>query len=228
MASVGWDLLRAYETRDDSLTLRRFMDFSKFEHLINTETLFFAPASFFEDTLEGHYTSRNYKALEKQLIDCGFDAKSLERAEKAKSLIARHNQSAVVISCWTTAPTFDDFMWNSYTQSTESVVVDTTVGRLRKTLGADFLIIPVRYLDFSEHEIPKDHSMKPFFYKQAKFSMEQEVRVIGEMVLGEKIGTPRKAPVDLSVLISKVTINPGATKTFEDSVHKLLQKIVWR
>jgi hypothetical protein len=59
MTCVGWHLLREFETGYDALPLRRFMDFSKFQHLINTRTLYLAPASAFNDKLEGHYTSRD-------------------------------------------------------------------------------------------------------------------------------------------------------------------------
>jgi hypothetical protein len=81
------------------------MDFSKFQHLMNTRTLYLAPASAFNDKLEGHYTSRDYEAWDKQLADWGFDSKGREMASNAKATVARHNQAAVVISCWTMANT---------------------------------------------------------------------------------------------------------------------------
>jgi len=130
MTSVDWQLLREFETVDDALPLRRFMDISKFLHLVNTGTLYLAPSSAFEDNLEGHYTSRDYEAWDRQLAAWGFDAKGREMASNAKAAIARHNQGAVVVSCWTTECANSARLWAEYARSPEAVVVETTVGRL--------------------------------------------------------------------------------------------------
>jgi hypothetical protein len=225
MTYVGWHLLREFETGDDALPLRRFMDFSKFQHLMNTRTLYLAPASAFNDKLEGHYTSRDYEAWDKQLADWGFDSKGREMASNAKATVARHNQAAVVISCWTMANTDDARMWEEYTGSPEAVVVETTVGRLRAALGAGFLIVPVRYLDFVEHQIPREHSLEPFCYKQNRYKWEREVRVIGEMELGKRIGSPREAPVSLSTLVAKIGLHSKAPHSFVDSVLQLVRQM---
>jgi len=163
MAQVGWELLRESESNDDTLILRRFMSFPKFQHLINTSSLYLAPASAFDDKLEGHYTFRDYGEWDKQLKNWGLDSKERDIAKQAKATIARHNQAAVVASCWTMAPASHPRMWNEYAGSSEAVVVETTVGLLRKTLGSEFLIVPVRYMDFGESQIPKKHSLQPFF-----------------------------------------------------------------
>lgn len=222
MAQVGWQLLREFETSDNELTLRRFMDFSKFQNLINTRTLYLAPASAFDDKLEGHYTFRDYGEWDKQLTDWGFDSNGREIAKQAKATIARHNQDAVVVSCWTKAPASDPRMWDEYARNPEAVVVETTVWRIRQALGSEFLIVPVRYLDFDEHQIPKEHSLQPFCYKRNSYAWEREVRVIGEMEIGKRIGTPRKVPISLSTFISKVSLHPQASKSFIDSVLKLV------
>lgn len=222
MIQLGWHLLREFEASDNALTLRRFMDFPKFQHLIKTRTLYLSPTSAFDDKLEGHYTFRDYGEWDKQLVDWGFDSKGRKMAEQAKAAIARHNQGAVVVSSWTKASADDPRMWDEYARTLEAVVVETTVGRLRQALGSGFLIVPVRYLDFDEHQIPNEHSLQPFCYKQGSYAWEEEVRVIGEMEVGKRIGTPREAPISLSTLISKVSIHSQASKSFVDSVLELL------
>lgn len=222
MTQFGWHLLREFEASDNALTLRRFMDFSKFQHLINTRTLYLAPTSAFDDKLEGHYTFRDYGEWDKQLLDWGFDSKGRKMAEQAKAAMARHNQGAVVVSCWTKASANDSRMWDEYARTPEAVVVETTVGRLRQALGSGFLIVPIRYLDFNEQQIPKEHSHQTFFYKQRSYAWEQEIRVIGEMEIGKRIGTPREAPISLSALISKVSFNSQASRPFVDSAFELV------
>lgn len=222
MTQFGWHLLREFEISDNALILRRFMDFSKFQHLINTRTLYLAPASAFDDKLEGHYTFRDYGEWDKQLVEWGFDSTGRKMAEQAKATIARHNQGTVVVSCWTKASANDPRMWKEYARTPEAIVLETTVGRLRQTLGSGFLIVPVRYLDFDEQQIPKEHSYQPFCYKQCNYAWEREVRVIGEMEIGKRIGTPREAPISLSTLISKVSLHPQASRSFVDSVLELV------
>lgn len=224
MAQAGWDLLREIESNDDTLTLRRFMGFPKFQDLVNTTSLYLASASKFEDKLEGHYTFRDYGESDKQLKNWSLGSNEREIAKKAKATIARHNQGAVVISCWTMAPASHPRMWDEYAGSSEAVVIETTVGLLRKALGSEFLIIPVLYMDFDESNIPKEHSLQPFCYKQTNYAWEREVRVISEMVIGERIGTPRKVAIHLNTIISKVYLHAQAPKSFVDLVSDLAKK----
>jgi hypothetical protein len=227
MAQIGGvQLLREFEVIDDSIPIRRFISFEKFKYLITKKKLYFSPASQFEDDREGYYTNRDYQNSEKQLTNWGLDANALNIASEARKKIAGISQSAVVISCWTTAPINDSRMWEEYAKTSDSVVLESTVGRLRSTLGAEFLIVPVRYLNFNEHEIPKEHSLQPFFFKRDTYAWEREIRIIGEMEMGKKIGSPREVSVELSTLIGKVGIHPLASDNFFQSVNMLLQEML--
>ncbi len=220
--------MEPFAALDDGLLVRRFMDEFKFRKLLTTQSLYLAPASAFEDKLEGHYSSRDHAEWDGQLAGWGFDAEGRQRASQAKAAIALHNQGAVVISCWTTAPADDPRMWRDYGKSTQAVMVETTVGRLRSSLGAGYLIVPVHYLDFEHEAIPKEHALQPFCYKQKHFEWEREVRVIGAMKMGKKIGTSKRAPVSMKTLIAKIGIHSEAPQAFIESVHRLVQrKLPW-
>jgi len=79
-------------------------------------------------------------------------------------------------------------------------------------------------VDFTEHRIPKDHSLQSFCYKQQEtYEWEQEVRVIGTMELGKRIGSPREAPVILNTLIEKVGLHSDAPPSFVDAVLEVLR-----
>ncbi|MCF8338752.1 MAG: hypothetical protein K9I74_12315 [Bacteroidales bacterium] len=224
MGKVGWQILSELEISDNALFLYRFMDYPKFEHLIKTSTLYMAPSSEFKDGIEGHHTFRDHQGWDEQLEVWGLDPKSREVAKQAKGTIASHNRGAVVISCWTMESARDPRLWKEYTRSSESVAIETTVGRLRQALGYDFLIIPVCYLDYNREQIPKKHSLLPFCYKRECYAWEKEVRVIGEIETGKKIGTPRKVPVSLNTLISKVVLHPESHKSFVTSVRSLVRE----
>jgi len=219
------DILRLYEIEDLSVPLTRVMSFSKFKDLIDSETLYFAPASKFDDKLEGNYTNLDHQKSEEQLISWSFDDVALKVASDAKKLVIRHNQQVVVISCWTMATEISDRMWDTYTFSEDSLAIQTTVGKLRKALGTDFLFIPVKYLDFNKDAIPRNDSLEPFFYKQKSYYWEKELRIVAEVESGARIGTPRKAPVSLSSIISAIKFHPRASKEFIKNVHILVKRI---
>jgi hypothetical protein len=166
MSTSNLDFLRHYELRDKKGVLRRFLTIDKFKHLLETGSLYLAPACDFKDKLEGHYTFKDYQRWDNQLRRWGFAAKELDMASDAKAAIALHNQSAVVVSCWTTAAANDPRMWREYVGSPHGVVIETTASAMRIALDADFLLVKVQYEDFDTYSIPKEHSLQPFFYKR--------------------------------------------------------------
>lgn len=206
------------------MVLRRFMPFNRFRQIIETGTLYFPPASKFEDDLEGHPTNRDHKDRESRVRTWGLGERELDTAREANQTVTMWNRQAVVISCWTKNGTDHWRMWADYTGCDEAVAIESTARRIRHCLGDDFLIIPVRYVDFDREKIPHGHSVLPFFYKRAElFEWENEVRIIGEMVIGDRIGSPRIVPVDLGSLIQKITVAPTAPDHFMDVIHTLTQ-----
>ena len=144
MSEIDCGLLSAFVEHDDTVLVRRYMKFAKFKDLLESQSLFFAPASYFEDQKEGHYTDLDYEAWDHQLRTWGLTDREREIASQAKASVAKHNQQAVVISCLTAGPEEDPRMWHEYGGGAEAVAVETTVGRLRTVLGPDFLITRVR------------------------------------------------------------------------------------
>jgi len=215
--------LKVYEVQEQSLSIARVMDFSKFSDLLKTKTLYFAPASKFDDELEGNYTHLDHQNTEERFVGWGFDDTALEIAADARKLDSTHKQQAVVISCWTIASEISLEMWDTYTSSKDSLAIQTTVEKLRDALGSDFLFIPVRYLDFNRDEIPRAHSLEPFFFKQESYSWEKELRIVAEMEAGKRIGSPRKAQVSPESFITGIKFHPKASTDFITNVKNLVK-----
>jgi hypothetical protein len=222
MGQVGFEILRRFEVADNTLVLRRYLNQWKFTQLVESKCLYFAPASLFADELEGHYTNLDYRVWDEHLLKLSFDNRARAMASDAKALVAQHNRKAVVISCWTAGIEEDRRMWTDYGQNPEAVAVETIVGRLRYALGPEFLIIPVRYLDFDRRAIPKDHSLQPFFFKRDSFSWEREVRVVGEMEVGKRIESPRLVPIEFKSVFRRVVISPYASPEYRHAVGSVL------
>jgi hypothetical protein len=222
MSQIGFDYLRQFEVTDSSLVVRRYMTHWKFSQTVKTRTLYFAPASQFSDELEGHHTKLDNDLSDTQLTQWGLDSRARTIASESRAIVAAHNQKAVVISCWTAGINETFRMWSEYGQGAEAVAIETTVGDLRGALGSDFLIVPVRYLDFSKQSIPKEHSLQPFFFKRRCYDWEHEVRVVGEMEMGKRIASPRIVPVDLHSLVRRVVVSPFAPTEYRATVMSLL------
>lgn len=223
MPQVGFELLRRFEATDSGLLLRRYINHSKFVRLVESGALHFAPASTFADALEGHYTHLDNELSDAQLAGWGLDSHARAIASTARAGIAKSNQKAVVICCWASGIEEDPRMWSEYGQEQEAVALETTVGDLRRALGTDFLIVPVSYVDFSRDTIPKEHSLQPFFFKRRTFSWEREVRVVGEMEIGKRIGSSRLVPVDIGAVFRRVVISPAAPSSYLATVASLLE-----
>ena len=93
------------------------------------------------------------------------------------------------------------------------------VGRLRHELGDDFVVVPVTYYrGGSTH----GHRLRPFLVKDWSFHGEREVRAIGSMRRGDRLGRDRRVVVDLERLIQRVIVSPSATSAYADSVRDLI------
>ena len=217
--------LRRYEVREDDLALWRYMNLRKFKSLMKSKSLYFPPSSTFNDELEGHITNYDHRAQDAQLSRFGISTSQRQIAEQARKAIADSNQMPTVISCWTKNTDGPECMWKEYGGSIEkSVAIETTVGRLRGCLGSEFLIIPITYLDFEKDSIPGGHSLLPFFFKRLKYSQEREVRIIGDMEMGKRIGSHRTVQVDLKLLLGKIVVSPKASRFFRNCVERITRK----
>lgn len=221
MAITGIHLLNSHDIPEASVIVRRYLTPEKFSKFLESRSLYFSPASSFDDKREGHYTHKDMKTWDEQLKDWGFSAHERALAEEAKAKIARHNQKAVVISCWTSGEDEDIRMWREYGNSNEAVAIETTVGKLSSVLGPDFLIIRVAYLDYTSDSIPKNHSLQPYFYKdKEKYGWEREVRIVGEMEIGRRIETPRMVNIDLQGIVDRIIVCPAAPVGFHEQTQE--------
>lgn len=221
----SFDALRHFELSTRDTLLRRFIPWPRFESLVD-QGLYFAPASKFEDKREGHHTNRDGRERDTLLRQHGASDSLVAMAAEANATVQRLNQGPTVISCWTVELPDCSRMWKEYGRSDEAVMIETTVGRLIDCLGDDFLIVQVRYVDLESDRIPRVHSLLPFFHKAKSYDWEKEVRIIGDMVMGEKIGTPRIVPVNLKDLLTRVVVSPTAPDAFAEAVESLVEKVI--
>jgi hypothetical protein len=218
-------ILGGYETQDNDLVIRRYMSVSKLHDLIKNNALYFAPASYFDDQFEGHYSNLDYRNWDTQLAKWRFSKKQKRIASDAKANVAIHNKKTVVISCWTKSNKETMRMWTEYGKSEEAIAIETTIGTMKTMIGPDYLFIPVRYIDFKKNTIPKGHSLIPYFYKSHSYAWEKEIRIVGEMELGKRIGSPKRVPICLKALFKNIVCSPLASAEFFETVCSLIKNV---
>jgi len=204
-------ILAPLEAKDDTVVLRRILTVPKLVTLLS-EGLRFSPASMFKDAAEGHYPKPHHDDRDRLLAR--MEPRAREMAHEANYRVAVQRGQAVQISCWSAGSLGLRRRWEEYASAAEGVAVETTVGLLRKALGDQFLLVPVRYIDFRVARIPLDHSLQPFVFKGLDHAWEEEVRILGEMERGTRIGSSRVVRVDLNAILTGAVVAPEADDGF--------------
>ncbi|MFZ1156699.1 MAG: DUF2971 domain-containing protein, partial [Candidatus Sulfotelmatobacter sp.] len=112
-----------------------------------------------------------------------------------------------------------DAMWKIYAASGKGVAVESTVEKLRASLGGkkDIQIDAVRY-DFDDPVIEKGHKHYFLFQKRKCFEHEKELRAT---ILLPHEGRGMPVPCDLDTLVTRVWISPLLENYVRDAIQAL-------
>jgi hypothetical protein len=121
-------------------------------------------------------------------------------------------------------------MWQIFTQNSEGLAIQSTIGRLQKALEveANFkqYIGEVNYIDYKKEYIPFDDMFFPFLFKRKSFQYEREVRILSDLSEQEiKINDGLKIDVDINLLIEKIYIHPKSENWYKKLVIELVDKL---
>lgn len=199
--------------------LWRYMDLSKFLALLQTRELWFSRADKLGDPLEGSVTRAQRKAE-----DINRDAR------KTLSRFRKNNLKNFFVSCWHANDQESAAMWRLYSQSSESICIQTTLEKLTTLLPDEILVGNVSYLDYDTDEFPSLNLLGPIMHKRKSFAHEQEFRLVA-WTLAELEGSDaiRKRanssglgiPLPPEEYIERIYINPIAPEWFRLIVARL-------
>ena len=95
------------------------------------------------------------------------------------------NRKNIVISSWHINEYESFAMWQIFTQKSEGLAIQSTVGKLQKALETDLTfeqyIGEVNYIDYKKEYIPFENSFFPFLFKRKSFQYEREIRIISDV-----------------------------------------------
>ncbi len=224
-------------TPADNDRIWRYLSFTKFAAMLQTECLYFRRADRFSDKWEGVIPNwlLNWLTAHVTLPNWAQGATFAEHFRNVE--ICRQ-----YLNCWCRSPFESAAMWSIYTTSEEGVAVQSTVGRFKQSLShasaretnsqVNIMIGNVDYADHTNWQPPPDTSADvyaiPYFLKRPSFVYEQEFRakIDGANVFANDQPKPDgiNVAVKLRELIECVYISPGADPWFKDVVDSLLQR----
>jgi hypothetical protein len=172
----------------------RYMDFTKFVALLETQALFLAAADQLGDPFEGSVSAVTLALREQMFQEVADQATDREAAlanlEMTTRMSAVHHKRQVgwtYISCWHASPGESAAMWAQYVPTGQGVAVQTTFERLEAVLPRDpgdiaggLLVYAglVEYLDYGATPVRDDNDFFRFMSKRKSFQHEQELRVL--------------------------------------------------
>ncbi len=229
---------------EDSVVIRKYLDWPKFVSMLATRTLYFACPTQFDDPYEGSLPKSHIEAEAKilqALVDAVLRlAKHLtsqpvplgaeewppvqqmldNTLERLRRPIHKEVISKFGVSCWHEGEHESDAMWKLYSGGGQGIAIESTVGQLRRALdiAEDFQIDRVRYMDFERDPIQKGYRHHRLFVKRKSFEHEKEVR--GTILLQEE-GKGIPVRCNLDSLINRIHISPLVETFVKDAVEAL-------
>lgn len=204
---------------DPDTVVWKYLDLSKFLDLLLSEKLFMSRSDKFEDQYEGTFSEPTFEEIKK------LAKENPEFLEYYKS-----HREKVVVSSWHINEYESFAMWQIFTQNSEGLAIQSTIGRLQNALKAEKIfkqyIGEVNYIDYKKEYIPFDDLFFPFLFKRKSFQYEREIRIISDTSSDKiKINEGIKIDVDISQLIEKIYIHPKSENWYKNLVIELVSKL---
>ena len=204
---------------DPNTIIWKYLDLSKFLELLMSKKLFMSRSDKFEDQYEGTFSEPTFEEIKKLSID-NPDFLNHYKTHREK----------VAISSWHINEYESFAMWQIFTQNSEGLAIQSTIGRLQKSLlcetNFDQYIGEVNYIDYKKEHIPFDDLFFPFLFKRKSFQYEGEVRVITDIGTNIiDINEGLKINVNINELIEKIYIHPKSENWYKNLVIQLVKQL---
>ncbi|WP_016990888.1 hypothetical protein [Flavobacterium sp. ACAM 123] len=204
---------------DPDTIIWKYLDLSKFLDLLMSKKLFMSRSDKFEDQYEGTFSEPTYEEIRKLSIDNPDFLK-----------FYKTHREQVAISSWHINEYESFAMWQIFTQNTEGLAIQSTIGRLQNALAPENnykqFIGEVNYIDYKKEYIPFDDMFFPFLFKRKSFQYEREVRIISDVAESNiTLNDGLKINVNLDQLIEKIYIHPKSENWYKNLVIQLVKQL---
>ena len=156
---------------EDALTIWRYMNFTKFVHLLSTNSLFFART----DTLGDHFEGALPRPVAEKRRDAyRFSYPGAPDGEYER--LGRLEREFVAVNCWHMSEHESAAMWSLYLDANEGVALRSTVGRFKASFDATDLshivyLATIRYIDYGRDTFEPHNQYTRFLYNESPLNM---------------------------------------------------------
>jgi hypothetical protein len=204
---------------DPDTIVWKYLDLSKFLDLLLSRKLFMSRSDKFEDQYEGTFSEPTFEEIKKLAID----------NPEFLNYYKIHREK-VAVSSWHINEYESFAMWQIFTQNSEGLAIQSTIGRLQKAVkpenNFDQYIGEVNYIDYKKEYIPFDDLFFPFLFKRKSFQYEREVRILTDTSQSNlKLNDGLKINVDINQLIEKIYIHPKSENWYKKLVIELVERL---
>ncbi|AWG27156.1 DUF2971 domain-containing protein [Flavobacterium kingsejongi] len=204
---------------DPDTIVWKYLDLSKFLDLVLSRKLFMSRSDKFEDQYEGTFSEPSFEEVKKI-------------AEKNPTFLDyyKKHRKNVVISSWHINEYESFAMWQIFTQNSEGLAIQSTVGRIKEALKLEThykqYIGEVNYIDYKKEHTPFENNFFPFLFKRKSFQYEREIRIISDLSRQKiTINEGLKINVDINLLIEKIYIHPRSENWYKNLVIELIKRL---
>ncbi|MGO4772289.1 DUF2971 domain-containing protein [Flavobacterium sp. W22_SRS_FK3] len=197
----------------------KYLDLSKFLDLLLSRKLFMSRSDKFEDQYEGTFSEPTFEEIKKLATD----------NPQFLNYYKTHREK-VAVSSWHINEYESFAMWQIFTQNSEGLAIQSTIGRLQEAVkpenNFDQYIGEVNYIDYKKEYIPFDDLFFPFLFKRKSFQYEREVRILTDTSKSTiKLNDGLKINVDINQLIEKIYIHPKSENWYKKLVIELVERL---
>ena len=202
------------------------MDRYKFKDMLEKQALYLCRADKLQDKFEGTYSRA-------QLLDsnCWLSSKGYDNLIDSEAKSRKINRKCFYINSWCRAKHDYDLMWKAYTTDAFGVAIQSRIYRLEaicdsawKDIGNGFLDVSlVEYFEHTEGGFINygGDDFGAVIHKDCHFKLDNEIRIIcTQHIKPQPESIP--LPVNLSDLIERLVLSPGATDKDAKTIRQLL------
>lgn len=224
---------------DEEVKIWRYMDFTKFISLLDSEELYFARADTFEDKFEGSHPLKNIEQrgsfpgadfIRKSVVDGHL---LIESMSNVKSHFSRQILKELYVNCWHMNSNESVAMWKLYVKSDEGIAIQSKFSKLKNSLIDEKYgvhIGTIKYLDYAKEGFEEGNLLNPFVHKRKSFEHERELRAAVYFPVRfieppeEEQPNGLKIKIDINKLIENIYVSPDSQPWFSDLVKQAIIK----
>jgi hypothetical protein len=209
---------------DANIPVWRYMDKWKFEGLVKKKELYLCRGDLLQDKFEGTYSRAQLAEMNQWLTEKGY-----ERQIEIEKQHRKMNRQRFYISSWCMSQYDLDLMWKAYTSDVDAIAIKSSISRLESVCDCaiEHWPLDISIVDYFGHAegYMIDYfgdGFDAFVNKDYHFELDREIRLLHWRSYKPAQPEAVLLPVNLSTLIERVVLAPGATTADAEEIRRLL------